>query len=100
MKLRLESVQFATQQGANRRALCCQYGISANPGYKWIRRFEQGDTALADKSRRLPAVRRARRPSSDSLPGAPLIAFQRAVKAPKVGSASNPWDARQWRHAS
>ena len=52
MELRLEFVQFATQQGANRRALCRQYGISAKTGYKWIRRFEQGDTALADQSRR------------------------------------------------
>ncbi|MDR5736292.1 helix-turn-helix domain-containing protein, partial [Caballeronia sp. LZ025] len=52
MELRLEFVQFATQQGANRRALCRHYGISAKTGYKWIRRFEQGDTALADQSRR------------------------------------------------
>ncbi|VXB95660.1 hypothetical protein BURKHO8Y_170370 [Burkholderia sp. 8Y] len=52
MELRLEFVTFATQQGANRRALCRQYGISAKTGYKWIRRYEQGDTALVDRCRR------------------------------------------------
>lgn len=52
MELRLEFVKFATQEGANRRALCRQYGISAKTGYKWIRRFEQGDTALANRCRR------------------------------------------------
>ncbi|KXV12400.1 hypothetical protein CR51_06675 [Caballeronia megalochromosomata] len=52
MELRLEFVTFATQEGANRRALCRQYGVSAKTGYKWIKRFEQGDTALADQSRR------------------------------------------------
>ena len=52
MELRLEFVEFATREGANRRALCRQYGISAKTGYKWIRRFEQGDTALADQCRR------------------------------------------------
>ncbi|KND57905.1 Mobile element protein [Candidatus Burkholderia verschuerenii] len=52
MELRLEFVNFATQEGANRRALCTRYGISAKTGYKWIRRFEQGDTSLADRSRR------------------------------------------------
>lgn len=52
MDLRLEFVKFATQEGANRRALCRQYGISAKTGYKWIRRFEQGDTVLTDQCRR------------------------------------------------
>lgn len=52
MDLRLEFVKFATQEGANRRALCRQYGISAKTGYKWIRRFEQGDTMLSDQCRR------------------------------------------------
>jgi transposase InsO family protein len=52
MELRLEFVKFATQEGANRRALCRQYGVSPKTGYKWIRRFEQGDTALADQPRR------------------------------------------------
>ena len=52
MELRLEFVEFAIREGANRRALCRQYGISAKTGYKWIRRFEQGDTALADQGRR------------------------------------------------
>jgi transposase InsO family protein len=52
MDLRLEFVKFATREGANRRALCARYGISAKTGYKWIRRFEQGDTCLADQSRR------------------------------------------------
>jgi transposase InsO family protein len=52
MELRLEFVKFATQEGANRRALCRQYGISPKTGYKWIRRFEQGDAVLGDRSRR------------------------------------------------
>jgi transposase InsO family protein len=52
MDLRLEFAKFATQEGANRRALCRHYGISAKTGYKWIRRFEQGDAELADQSRR------------------------------------------------
>jgi transposase InsO family protein len=52
MELRLEFVQFARQEGANRRALCRQFGISPKTGYKWIRRFERGDTVLADQSRR------------------------------------------------
>jgi transposase InsO family protein len=52
MELRLEFVKFASQEGANRRALCRQYGISPKTGYKWIRRYEQGDTALADRCRR------------------------------------------------
>ena len=52
MDLRLEFVKFATQEGANRRALCRQYGISPKTGYKWIRRYEQGDNALADHCRR------------------------------------------------
>jgi transposase InsO family protein len=52
MELRLEFVKFATQEGANRRALCRRFGVSPKTGYKWIKRFEQGDTALADQSRR------------------------------------------------
>ncbi len=52
MELRLEFVKFAMQEGANRRALCRQYGISPKTGYKWIRRAEQRDAELADRPRR------------------------------------------------
>ena len=43
---------LAKQEGANRRKLCLQFGISAQTGYKWIRRYDTGDTRLADGSRR------------------------------------------------
>lgn len=53
MSLREEFVKLATEEGANRRALCRQFGITPRTGYKWLRRFEEeGVNGLADRSRR------------------------------------------------
>ncbi|WP_141710885.1 helix-turn-helix domain-containing protein, partial [Paraburkholderia nodosa] len=54
MNLRLEFVNLALQDGANRRELCRRFGISPKTGYKWLARHAQDDgaTALADRSRR------------------------------------------------
>ncbi|WP_245508764.1 helix-turn-helix domain-containing protein, partial [Bradyrhizobium zhanjiangense] len=52
MDQRREFVMLAKQEGANLRQLCRQFGISAPTGYKWIQRYDAGDTALADRSRR------------------------------------------------
>ena len=50
---RAEFVQRATQPGANRRALCRQFGIAPATAYKWLRRFAaEGPAGLADRSRR------------------------------------------------
>ena len=52
LSLRTEFVLFASQQGANIRALCRQFGIHPRTGYKWLERFTQpGPDALADRSR-------------------------------------------------
>ena len=52
MDQRREFVMLAKQEGVNRRKLCQQFGISAQTGYKWIERYDAGDTTLADRSRR------------------------------------------------
>jgi transposase InsO family protein len=53
MNLRLEFVQLASQEGANRRELCRRFGISPKTGYKWLDHHAQGGaTALTDHSRR------------------------------------------------
>ncbi len=39
MSLRSEFVLFASQDGANIRALCRLYGISPATGYKWLHRW-------------------------------------------------------------
>jgi len=52
MDQRREFVMLAKQEGANRRELCRRFGISAQTGYKWIERYEAGDTTLADRPRR------------------------------------------------
>jgi transposase InsO family protein len=52
MDQRGEFVRLAMQEGANRRELCRRFGISAEVGYKWIRRWSEGDADLADRSRR------------------------------------------------
>lgn len=52
MSLRSEFVLFASQDGANIRALCRRFGISPATGYKWLRRWsEEGITGLTDRSR-------------------------------------------------
>jgi transposase InsO family protein len=46
-------IEAASQEGANRRALCRQFGISPTTGYTWLARAAQeGVSALADRSRR------------------------------------------------
>lgn len=51
--LRQEFVMLATQEGSNIAALCRQFQISRDKGYKWLRRFaEAGVEGLADRSRR------------------------------------------------
>jgi transposase InsO family protein len=52
MDQRHEFVQLAMQEGVNRRELCRRFGISAEIGYKWLRRWAAGDRELADRSRR------------------------------------------------
>jgi transposase InsO family protein len=49
---RREFVELALQEGANRRALCRRFGISAQTGYKWLARWQGGERDLADRSRR------------------------------------------------
>ena len=52
MSLRSEFVLFASQDGANIRALCRRFGISPATGYKWLRRWaEEGPSGLHDRSR-------------------------------------------------
>ncbi len=53
MDLREEFVRLALSDGANRRELCRRFGISAQTGYKWLRRYAaEGRDGLADRSRR------------------------------------------------
>jgi transposase InsO family protein len=52
MSERREFVRLAMQEGANRRELCRRFGISADVGYKWLARWQSGDEALSDRSRR------------------------------------------------
>ncbi len=53
MDLREEFVRLARSEGANRRELCRRFGISAQTGYKWLRRYAaEGRDGLADRSRR------------------------------------------------
>lgn len=50
---RLEFVLMAVQEGANVRALCRRFGISADTGYRLLKRYrEHGRDGLADRSRR------------------------------------------------
>jgi len=52
MEQRREFVWLALQEGVNRRELCRRFGISPQTGYKWLSRFADGETTLADHSRR------------------------------------------------
>lgn len=52
MEQRLEFVTLALSEGANRRELCRRFGISAQTGYKWLRRWQDGAEGLCDRSRR------------------------------------------------
>ncbi len=52
MSLRSEFVLFASQDGANIRALCRLYGISPATGYKWLHRWAlEGGAGLHDRPR-------------------------------------------------
>ena len=46
MDQRREFVRLALQEGVNRRELCRRFGISADVGYKWLRRWQAGDREL------------------------------------------------------
>jgi transposase InsO family protein len=53
MDQRQEFVMLARLEGANRRELCRRFGISAQTGYKWLKRSARGDDAwYADTPRR------------------------------------------------
>lgn len=52
MDQRREFVRLASQEGANRRALCRRFAIHPSTGYKWLARWAGGDADLADRSRR------------------------------------------------
>jgi transposase InsO family protein len=53
MSLRKEFVLLASREGANLRALCRQFGISAKTGYKLLKRYQgEGEAGLEDRSRR------------------------------------------------
>src|SRR5450830_209831 len=53
VSLRQEFVRLASQDGANKRALCRHFGISPKTGYKWLARAGDGPQAtLMDRSRR------------------------------------------------
>lgn len=52
MEQREEFVRLALLEGANRRELCRRFGIHPDTGYKWLRRWAAGETALRDHSRR------------------------------------------------
>lgn len=52
MEGRMEFVRLALQEGANRRELCRRFGVSAQTGYKWLRRYLSGEEDLTDRSRR------------------------------------------------
>ena len=53
MSLRREFVELALHPDANRRELCRRFAVSPKTAYKWLGRYrEEGDAALADRSRR------------------------------------------------
>jgi transposase InsO family protein len=52
MEERREFVRQALSEDVNRRELCREFEISAQTGYKWLRRWRSGDEALAERSRR------------------------------------------------
>lgn len=52
MEQRREFVRLAMQEGVNRRELCRRFGVHPDTGYKWLARFDAGETGLVDRSRR------------------------------------------------
>lgn len=55
MNLKEEFVSLARQPEANIRELCRRFNISAQTGYKWLRRFEEGGSAALQERSRRPA---------------------------------------------
>ena len=50
---RLEFVNLASKEGANKSALCRRFGISRKTGDKWLKRWRlEGESGLHDRSRR------------------------------------------------
>src|SRR5262245_60648427 len=53
MGLKLEFVKRARRRGANIAALCREFGISRQTGYKWLARYKrEGFDGLEERSRR------------------------------------------------
>jgi putative transposase len=53
MSQKMEFVERAMKPGARVSALCAEYGISRETGYKWLKRFKRdGADGLEEKSRR------------------------------------------------
>ena len=48
MNLRLEFVELASHEGANRRELCRRFGISPKTAYKWLGRHAREGEAAAN----------------------------------------------------
>ena len=50
---KIEFIEKAILPGANVSALCAEYGISRQTGYKWLRRYRaNGYVGLVEQSRR------------------------------------------------
>ncbi|QIP93828.1 hypothetical protein HAP32_04348 [Serratia fonticola] len=54
MSLRTEFVLFASQEGANIRALCRQFGIAPATAYKWLHRWQSDGRAGLNERSRVP----------------------------------------------
>ncbi|WP_257014366.1 helix-turn-helix domain-containing protein, partial [Serratia fonticola] len=54
MSLRTEFVLFASQEGANIRALCRQFGIAPATAYKWLHRWHSDGRAGLNERSRVP----------------------------------------------
>ena len=68
MSARKEFVLLASQEHANVRALCRQFGISPKTGYKLLNRYKnQGDEGLADRSRRPKSSPNKASPQAENL---------------------------------
>lgn len=53
MSLKLEFIEKAKRRGTRMSALCREYGISRETGYKWLRRYQrEGLDGLEERSRR------------------------------------------------
>lgn len=82
MERRQEFVRLAMLEGANRRELCRRFGIHPDTGYKWLARWSDDKSALADRSRR-----------PHSSPGRTVAGIEAKVLA--VRDAHPAWGARK-----